>query len=134
MTLEFHNTVNLKGDELKKADDRAMSQSEWIKQFFNAYAHQPMGGSAVKRAYDKSHNKTILITSVRRAISNLSKGNNAWLVDTGLTVPTDNDGKEKLYQRNVPQDSPPPLGVIVEDTSYSLFGDTVNKRDDEGLQ
>jgi len=93
-----------------------------------------MGGSAVKRAYDKSHNKTILITSVRRAISNLSKGNNAWLVDTGLTVPTDNDGKEKLYQRNVPQDSPPPLGVIVEDTSYSLFGDTVNKRDDEGLQ
>ena len=117
--MEFHNTVNLRGAELKKADKRAMSQSDWIKWFFDTYSHQPMGGSAVKRAYDKSHNKTILITSVRRAISNLAKGENAWIIDTGLTVPTDYDGKEKLYQRNMPTD---------------LFGDTVIKRDHEGLQ
>ena len=120
MNLEFHNTVNLRGAELKKADERAMSQSEWIKQFFDTYSHQPMGGSAIKRAYDKNHHpKTILITSARRAISNLASGKDAWIIDTGLTVSTDYDGKEKLYQRNMPTD---------------LFGDTVIKRDHEGLQ
>ena len=117
--MEFHNTVNLRGAELKKADERAMSQTDWIKQFFDTYSHQPLGGSAVKRAYDSAHSKKILITSARRAISNLASGKDAWIIDTGLTVSTDYDGKEKLYQRNVPTD---------------LFGDTVNKKNDEGLQ
>jgi len=118
MNLEFHNTVNLR--DTKKADKRALSQKEWIKQFFDSYYYCPMGGSAVKRAYDKNHHpKTILLTSARRAISNLSKGKGAWLIDTGLTVPTDNDGVEKLFQRNKPTD---------------LFGDTVTKKHEGGLQ
>lgn len=83
MPTNYHNTNQLRGDELKNADKRASNQDRWISEFFGRY-QLPMTPSAVKRAYDKYFNTDILITSVRRSMSNLSKGEESILVKADI--------------------------------------------------
>jgi len=82
--LEYHNTNNLRGQALEDADKIAVGQKKWILAFFQRNPYTPMTPSAVKRAYDKANGTGhlnggtgVLITSIRRAMSNLSKGKDA---------------------------------------------------------
>ena len=70
--MQYHNTNGLIGNDLKHADQKAMTQEEWVLQHFKTYAYQKHSPFSVKRAYDKAHGTDIPITSIRRAISNLS--------------------------------------------------------------
>lgn len=113
-TTEYHNTNDLSGDELQKADQTAAKQKDWVLGFFKRYKHQLLGPSAVKRAYDKANGTGHLyggtgvpITSIRRAISNLSKGLDSPLVTRKDLKKVDSmfGGKEFLSElRKTPPD------------------------------
>jgi hypothetical protein len=107
MNLYYHNTNDLQGKELEKADKTAAKQEDWILAFFRKYKHQLNGPSAVKRAYDKDNGTSHLyggtgvpITSIRRACSNLSKGVNSPLIMRKdlLKVESMYGGKEFLLE------------------------------------
>lgn len=107
--VEFHNTSDLRGEELSQADMTAQKQRDWIKAFYDRNSHQNIGPSDCKRAFDKAHGSQhwnngtgVLLTSIRRAISNLSKGEGSWLVKLSTQVKTDRGGKEFLWTRRKP--------------------------------
>ena len=67
-----HNTTNLTGTNLDEANDKAQGQQVAIMQFFTA---RPGGEYTACQVYGyltKEHNHTLLLTSVRRAITNLA--------------------------------------------------------------
>ena len=110
MTTNYHNTNNLRGEELKQADKRAGNQSVWVKGFFQRNPGTPLTPSAVKRAYDKYFNlhppNDVLLTSIRRAMSDLTKGrNNAPLryCDEIPTTKSPRGGKEGYWMLNTPE-------------------------------
>jgi len=98
--LNYHNTNNLRGDGLKQADKRATKQTDWIKAFFQRNPTHNMTPSAVLRAYNKAYQLTppngILLTSVRRAISDLAK-NNGVLEKLDLTTRSPRGGREGYW-------------------------------------
>ncbi len=114
MNLAYHNTNNLRDDELKQADKRAVNQEQWILNFFERNKGLNLTPSAVKRAYDKALSTDILITSVRRSLSNLSKGTNAPLEKVDLTTKSPRGGREGYW-------------VMHTAASVDLFGDSVLK-------
>ena len=96
--MSYHNTNNLRGDELKAADKRAMKQNVWIGQFFKRNAYMSLTPSAVKRAYDKAFSTDVLITSVRRAMSDLTKGEGSLLIKLDLTTKSPRGGRESYWR------------------------------------
>ena len=95
--MNYHNTNNLRGDELKQADKRATNQNEWVKHFFERNMGVYLTPSAVKRAYDKQLNTDVLLTSIRRAMSDLSKGINPPLHKSELTTKSPRGGREGYW-------------------------------------
>jgi hypothetical protein len=65
----FHNTTNLSGDELKKREMRAGSQTRKILDFFRSHEYISWTAWEIQKAMDLQRTP---ITSVRRAISDLT--------------------------------------------------------------
>jgi len=75
MNNSFHNTVDLEGDELEKAEDNAKTQDEKVLKFFH---ENPLAYMTPSYVYDKLVSSGAIIdkvpkTSIRRAMSNLAK-------------------------------------------------------------
>jgi len=68
----FHNTTNLTGSELKTAKQKALSQNKLILQFFKRNKRSVFTPCQIHRYLFE--NKKVPITSVRRAISDLTEG------------------------------------------------------------
>lgn len=74
MSLSFHNTVGLEGNELEQAIAKCKSQEEIVMAYFKSRPMRQMTASFVynfltEHAYISSK---VPITSIRRAMSNLS--------------------------------------------------------------
>jgi predicted transcriptional regulator len=69
--MSYYNTTNLKGAELKAAQDKARTQEQDVYEIL-FLANRPLGASEVMERLNR-FNKRPPITSVRRAISNLKK-------------------------------------------------------------
>lgn len=67
----FHNTVYLEGERLEKAEEQCKSQEDRILRIFAAYGGQ-MTPFDVITLYNRQY-APVPITSIRRAISNLTK-------------------------------------------------------------
>lgn len=83
----FHNTIHLESEALEKAKSSAEKQEQTILQIFKKYRCR-MTPIQVQEIYLKEHGD-ILLTSVRRAMSNMSdyrKGREAVLRMTGIKV------------------------------------------------
>lgn len=65
----FYNTTHLKGEGLRAAEGDAKFQEGIILELFKK--HSPLSPSDVWRMYERNHG-SILLTSVRRAITNLT--------------------------------------------------------------
>lgn len=70
----FHNTINIAGDPLMKAEAKAISQEEAVLEYFKMYAGQEFTPAAVHISLIQlgKIKPTTPITSIRRAISNLT--------------------------------------------------------------
>ena len=66
----YYNTTNLKGDELKTSQKKAVSQEQKILDIFYKY-QIPLSPTDIYGDFFKSVNAPI--TSIRRALSNLTK-------------------------------------------------------------
>jgi len=67
MIHEYHNTTNLKGDQLNQAKKKAISQNERVLNFFQSHALEEFTPCEVQKRVGG------LITSIRRAMSVLTK-------------------------------------------------------------
>lgn len=71
MTDAFYNTINLEAKELEKAEQDALTQEQRILRFFIQFRQ---GGSMAPSAvHDRVFDKDCPLTSVRRAMSSLTK-------------------------------------------------------------
>gem|GEM_PF-5188252 len=113
--LEFHNTNGIRGEQLKQADERAISQKEWIKEFFNKFPSRKTP-SAVKDAFDVDNHTEhlnggsgVLVTSIRRAMCNLTKGPEGSAPHLrkvpNLLTKSPRGGAEGYWERNIPKES-----------------------------
>lgn len=65
----YYNTTNLKGDELKTSQKKAVSQEQKILEIFNKY-QIPLSPTEVYRNFAPPYAP---LTSIRRALSNLTR-------------------------------------------------------------
>ena len=114
--MRHHDTTNLTRDELELAELRAQRLEDHIRRLFESRWMEYISPPAVKRHLDRLLQRDVLLTSVRRGISNLT--------NDGILEKTDNmvDGG---YGINVHT-----WRLKVKD---DLFGDSV-KVPKEGLQ
>ena len=110
MAFSYHNTNNLRGSDLKSADKRAMKQEKWVSEFFRKNRGTPMTPDTVKYKYDRDNNTEslnngsgVLLTSIRRAMSNLTKGEGAQLVKMDLTTTSPRGGRESYWVMPAPE-------------------------------
>ena len=89
--MSYYNTTNLKGDGLKSSQSKAISQSALIYSFFLDY-NKPLSPSMVL----KKLNLKCPITSVRRAITNLTLDNK--IVKTSSMVEGNYGKPEHLWK------------------------------------
>ena len=67
----FYNTINLEGATKFEAEQKALTQEQRILRFF--IQCRPGGSMAPSAVHDRVFDKEILLTSVRRAMSSLTK-------------------------------------------------------------
>lgn len=80
----FYNSINLNSEQLSKENANALKQEEFITEIFKANKNKPISPSQVHKVYGKDFSKNVPLTSIRRAITNLtSKGT---LRKTGIMV------------------------------------------------
>ena len=68
--MSFYNTISLKGDELKEAEEKAETQEDKVLDFFQRHSRWHYTPWEVRRLVFAGSN--VPITSVRRAINNLT--------------------------------------------------------------
>lgn len=66
----FYNTIGLKGQELRKANVKALTQEELIYKVFSSNPKESFTPAEIHKAIGEI---TCPLTSVRRAITNLTK-------------------------------------------------------------
>lgn len=66
----FYNTIDLKGQELRKANAKALTQEELIHKVFKSNPKESFTPAEIHKAIGEI---SCPLTSVRRAISNLTK-------------------------------------------------------------
>ena len=70
MGTDFHNTIDLKGSELKEAEAQAKGQTEKIYDYFVAHPNQTFTPTEI---HNRLFGGRAPITSIRRAITDLTK-------------------------------------------------------------
>lgn len=99
--LSFHNTTNLKDEELKEAEIKCSKQEREILEYyngFNAYDWSELGvppSMVWRNVFGGKEGKTLL-TSVRRAITNLTK--KGYLRKTDIKVKGPYGAKEHCWE------------------------------------
>ncbi len=68
-----HDTTNLSREDLVLAERRAVKLEDHIQKFFTSFWSQNIPPHKVKKHLDKLLNQDVLLTSVRRALSNLTR-------------------------------------------------------------
>ena len=71
LELEFYNTIHQKGTELEKCIHTAQKQGEAILKIMKII-NRPLTPYQVKHVYERYRKHSILITSVRRSLTNLT--------------------------------------------------------------
>lgn len=79
----YFNTTKLRKEKLIEANTAALDQERYILDIFKK--HSPMSPSDVWRVYERSRGSSILLTSVRRSITNLT--DKGFLVKTAIRKP-----------------------------------------------
>lgn len=74
MDKSFYNTINLNGDALKAANENAVFQERVIEAIFRDNPGFELSPSMVHDIFLTQLQKNIPITSIRRGITNLTKG------------------------------------------------------------
>lgn len=69
----FHNTIDLIGQELVLENAKTMHQEELITNLFKALPDKAINPSAIRQFLIMRYDRDIPLTSVRRAISDLTK-------------------------------------------------------------
>jgi len=69
----FYNTIELSGFELKHAHETTLKQEEFIERIFTHNQKALLSPSKVLEIYNKYIQKKVPITSIRRAMTNLTK-------------------------------------------------------------
>lgn len=72
-TKSFHNTINLEGKELERAEARAASQENLITAIFKANPGRKISPSQVHSIMQVKYDLHPPLTSVRRGMTNLTK-------------------------------------------------------------
>lgn len=80
----FYQTVDLSSEELEKATARTMKQESLIIAIFKANPTVAISPSQMLSIFEEKYNKHPPITSIRRAMSDLTKDN--LLIKTGTMV------------------------------------------------
>lgn len=93
----FFNTARLEGEELQKATGKAYTQNEAVYEVYR-YVNMAISPSHCKLLLESRTRMTWLITSVRRAISTLTKEGR--LQKTDIKVPSPYRSKEHLWKVN----------------------------------
>lgn len=81
----YYNTTNLSGESLVNSKDSAMKQEERIHEFFKCNANREMSPFDVEEALYS--NTMVPITSIRRAITNLTTDQKLVKTNTQRTGP-----------------------------------------------
>ena len=83
-TAAFHNSIELSGNPLQEADKKAITQEDKILQFFERKAGKDFTPCEILQALTMNGilPKTTPITSIRRAISNLTAAGKLIKTDT----------------------------------------------------
>jgi hypothetical protein len=72
MSKVFYNTVNLSGEKLERANARALSQENLIKEIFMANPDKKISPSQMLQIFSKKYDLHPPIVSIRRAMTNLT--------------------------------------------------------------
>jgi Fe2+ or Zn2+ uptake regulation protein len=83
--MSYYNTTNLRGNELKSAQDRARTQEQQVLDIFTL-AQRPLSASQVLQRLHLL-GKRPPVTSVRRAISNLTRRGELTRTDNRIVGP-----------------------------------------------
>ena len=116
----YHNSHNLKGDTLKKADSKAKAQEDNAVAIFTRLWNQWITRYSFQREYKRVHDVWLKDGVASRILCNLEKNNGVLEKSNDAIYPGEFENK--------------PVHAWKLRMADSLFGDTVNKRDDEGLQ
>lgn len=84
--MSFHNTIHVTQAELPLFQDKAKRQEDVILEIFTERKGDWLNPDHVHTIYKARTGKNTPITSIRRAISDLSKGNDAKLIKSALAV------------------------------------------------
>lgn len=68
----FYNSINLNNKELSKENANSLKQEEFITAIFKANLNKPISPSQIHKVYGKEFSKSVPLTSIRRAITNLT--------------------------------------------------------------
>lgn len=82
MSKPFYNTINLEGEKLQYEVANALKQEQLIQAIYEANPYKEISPSRVLHIFHGKYNKFVPVTSVRRAITNLT--------DKGILDKTDN--------------------------------------------
>lgn len=72
MTNSFYNTINFSGEDLKKENAKAKCQEDLILAIFKANPDRKFSPDQIHKVFAKKYNLYPPITSIRRAITNLT--------------------------------------------------------------
>jgi hypothetical protein len=84
----FHNTISLDGEQLQRANARALSQQDLVKEIFLANPDKMFSPSQIHEIFSKKYDLNPPITSIRRSLTNLTNGkkNDGILVKTNEMI------------------------------------------------
>jgi hypothetical protein len=80
----FYNTIDLSGEMLKKEWAKTLNQEKFITEIFKCNPNKPLSPSQILNVYNEKYQKKVPITSIRRAMTDLTKSN--VLRKTSVTV------------------------------------------------
>lgn len=71
----FYNTIDLSGEILKKEWANSLKQEQFITEIFKCNPNKPITPSQILGIYNKNYQKDVPLTSIRRAMTDLTKSN-----------------------------------------------------------
>lgn len=80
----FYNTIDLSGEILKKEWANSLKQEDYITEIFKCNLNKPLSPSQILKVYNDKHKNNVPITSIRRAMTDLTSKN--ILRKTSVTV------------------------------------------------
>lgn len=94
----FYNTISLEGEKLAKANARALGQEELIKEIFLKNPSLEITPSQMQKLFNSKLDRYHPITSIRRAMTNLSSAKHGFFLQkTMIQIPGEFGLPEHLW-------------------------------------